>query len=164
MCQNFIRDLRCYGGDKGARNRLDSTGHEFYLGQPYFSPKTVSKLLSIPTINGTLQTDLRQLAEKRSGGQICAAHDLAPLFEQTLAVRWDKESSKGVALHESLANFVIQSPPAPEERGKGKGKGKARQLVKKGSQFFKNTFKKHPGSGDDPEGKGGSGAGGLTTS
>jgi hypothetical protein len=128
MCQNFIRDLRCYGGDKGARNRLNSTGHEFYLGRPYFDSKTVNKLLTIPTINGTLQTDLRLLAAKRSGGEICAAHDLAPLFENVLGVRWDKENLKGVALHEELST----KPSNPVYiGGKGKGKGSAARQERK---------------------------------
>ncbi|KAG8624974.1 hypothetical protein KVT40_006725 [Elsinoe batatas] len=58
-CQNFIHDLRVYGTDMKARARLDKTGHEFYLGEPYFSDRVVRKLLSIPTQSGTLSTDLR---------------------------------------------------------------------------------------------------------
>jgi len=90
LVRAFVHDLRTFGGDKGSRQRLEGTGHEFYLGSPYFSTSTREKLLKIPTKNGTLETDLRALSDKRRGGEICAAHDLSPLFEAILAVSWDK--------------------------------------------------------------------------
>ena len=81
MCGSLIRDLHFYDRDKGARARLDSVGHAFYLGEPYFSTDVVSKLESLPTMTGTLKQDLERLAEKRAGtGTMCAAHDLPPLY------------------------------------------------------------------------------------
>src|SRR5277367_319241 len=107
-CQNFIHDLRTFGGNK-SRQRLDGTGHEFYLGLPYFNSETRERLLKIPTKNGTLETDLRQLAVKRSGGDICAAHDLSPLYEAILGVQWDKLKEKGTALHDQMSSLSLDS-------------------------------------------------------
>ncbi len=93
-----------FGGNKASRQRLDGTGHEFYLGLPYFNSETRERLLKIPTKNGTLETDLRQLAVKRSGGDICAAHDLSPLYEAILGVQWDRLKEKGTALHDQMSS------------------------------------------------------------
>jgi hypothetical protein len=93
-CQNFIHDLRTFGGNKMSQQRLNSTGHEFYLGSPYFNNQTRERLLKIPTISGILETDLRRLALKRRGGEICAAHDLSPLYEANLGVQWEKRGRK----------------------------------------------------------------------
>ena len=35
-CIDFVHDLRTFTGNKGSRNRLDTTGHEFFLGPPLF--------------------------------------------------------------------------------------------------------------------------------
>jgi hypothetical protein len=130
-CQNFIHDLRTFGGDKGSRQRLEGTGHEFYLGSPYFSTSTREKLLKIPTKKGTLETDLRALSDKRRGGEICAAHDLSPIFEAILSVSWDKSRNKGVAINQQMGGLSIQGEPS-----------KVKQIAKKGSQMFKKAFNK----------------------
>jgi len=127
-CQNFVHDLRTFGGDKGSRQRLERTGHEFYIGTPYFSSSTREKLLKIPTRNGTLESDLRALSEKRSA-ELCAAHDLSPLFEATFGVSWDKTRNKGFTLHQQMGGLTIQGEPS-----------KVKQIAKKGSQMFKKAF------------------------
>jgi hypothetical protein len=148
-CQNFIHDLRKFSGDKAARNRLDQTGHAYYLGKPYFEDNIREKILTIPTKNGTLQDDLNLLAAKRSEGEVCAAHDLSPLYEAVLGVEWDKIRGKGVALHQQIGGLSLQQQASQS--------GTARQLAKKGSQFFKSTFgKRGGGRRDDTSGAGGS--------
>jgi len=147
-CQNFIYDLCKLSGDKAAQNRLDQTGHAYYLGKPYFEDNIREKILTIPTKNGTLQDDLNLLAAKRSEGEVCAAHDLSPLYEAALGVEWDKIRGKGVALHQIGGLSLQQQASQP---------GTARQLAKKGSQFFKSTFgKKGGGRRDDTSSAGGS--------
>ncbi|KFY25204.1 hypothetical protein V491_01873 [Pseudogymnoascus sp. VKM F-3775] len=116
MCQNFIYDLHKFTGDKGARSRLDSTGHEFLSWQA----------------NGTLQDDLNILAAKRSEGEMCAAHDLSPLYETALGIKWDKSQGKGISLHQQMSGLSLQPP-------KSQG-SKAKQLARKSSKFFKKTF------------------------
>ncbi|KAH8898600.1 hypothetical protein GQ53DRAFT_816835 [Thozetella sp. PMI_491] len=81
QCQNFVRDLRSFGSDNGARNRIEGTGHQFYIGNPYFDERTRDKLLAVPTRQGTLLDTLKALEKKRAGGTVCASHDLAPIFE-----------------------------------------------------------------------------------
>lgn len=46
--QIFIRDLKCFGSDSRAQERLQHTKHEFYLGLPYFDEKTVARMLALP--------------------------------------------------------------------------------------------------------------------
>ncbi|KAF4553949.1 Hypothetical protein D9617_5g068240 [Elsinoe fawcettii] len=134
-CQNFIHDLRTYGSDAKSRSRLDKTGHEFYLGSPYFSNRVVQKLLRIPTQAGTLDTDLRALADKRrEGGDICAAHDLAPLYEGVLGVAWNK--GKGKAIATAFEGLSVENPGTPKQ-----------SLGKKASGFLKDKFTSGSGSG-----------------
>jgi hypothetical protein len=105
--------------------------------------------LTIPTKNGTLQDDLNLLAAKRSEGEVCAAHDLSPLYVAVLGVEWDKIREKGVALHKQIGGLSLQQQASQP--------GTARQLAKKGSQFFKSTFgKRGGGRRDDSSGAGGS--------
>jgi hypothetical protein len=82
-------------------------------------------------------------------GEVCAAHDLSPLYEAVLGVEWDKIRGKGVALHKQIGGLSLQQQASQP--------GTARQLAKKGSQFFKSTFgKRGGGRRDDTSGAGGS--------
>jgi hypothetical protein len=101
-------------------------------------------LRSLPK-NGTLETDLRQLAVKRSGGDICAAHDLSPLYEAILGVQWDKVKEKGTALHDQMSSLSLDGQAS-----------KAKQVVKKGIQIFNKAFNWKGGRGN---GRGGGGSG-----
>jgi hypothetical protein len=96
-----------------------------------------------------LATDLRQLAIKRSGGEICAAHDLSPLYEAVLGVQWDKVKEKGTALHDQMSSLNLDSQTS-----------KTKQIVKKGSQIFNKAFNRKGGGG---RGKGGGGSGSRST-
>lgn len=84
QCSNFIHDLRNFGQSKGAQARLESNGHRFYIGRPYFDDNTRDAILALPHHYGTLETALNALEQKRSGSTICASHDLAPIFEAAL--------------------------------------------------------------------------------
>ncbi|KAI1324074.1 hypothetical protein F5Y16DRAFT_412257 [Xylariaceae sp. FL0255] len=108
-CQNFVRDLRSFGSDSAARKRIENTGHQFYLGKPYFDLATTTKLLVVPTNDGTLLDTLKKLETKRAGSTICASHDLAPLFEGELCVSWNKTESKATA-HPIKPGFLTNRP------------------------------------------------------
>lgn len=128
-CESFIFDLKNMNTNKGSRNRLNQSGHEFYLGSPYFKADIIEKLLDLPNQNGTLRSDLRSLSNKRMGSEICAAHDLSPIFENALAVKWDKVSNKASSSHDHLDMNVV-----------GRHPNTAKKLSKKGSQMFKKVF------------------------
>ncbi|KAH7305620.1 hypothetical protein BKA65DRAFT_601946 [Rhexocercosporidium sp. MPI-PUGE-AT-0058] len=89
----FIRDLRCFGRDPRAQKRLNDTNHSFFLGQKYFAPDTVTKILALPMGDVTVKDKLEQLAQRKitreQQNEICAAHDLSPLFEAALGLDWD---------------------------------------------------------------------------
>lgn len=53
----FIRDLRCFGRDQDAQNRLNGTKHEYYLGGVYFNNSIIKKIVELPVGNGTLRSD-----------------------------------------------------------------------------------------------------------
>lgn len=96
-CQNFVYDLRMFNSSKGAESRLGATGHEFFIGPPYFSPAVREQILQLPVCwtglalpvgeKADLSCVLRRLAIKRSDSSICASHDLAPIFEHILGVQ-----------------------------------------------------------------------------
>ncbi|EGX88649.1 hypothetical protein CCM_08694 [Cordyceps militaris CM01] len=85
-CHDFIYDLRNYGNNKSSRSRLESNGHQFYIGEPYFRTAIRDKLLQLPTFRGNLETSLKSLEAKRADSTICASHDLSPIFEAALGV------------------------------------------------------------------------------
>ncbi len=146
-CINFIHDLRTFGGDKGSRARLEGTGHEFYLGRPYFDNATVNAIMSLKTTGGLVEQQLRALAKKRVGGEICASHDLSPFFESVLGLSWDKERSKALSTQHTMAQAEISSEGS-----------KLKKLAHKSSKLFSNTFgrKKGGGRGGGSGGKGSS--------
>lgn len=129
-CQKFIHDLRTFGGNKGSRDRLEGTGHEFYLGLPYFDGKTTDEILKLPTRLGTLEDDLKALSKKRQDGTMCAAHDLSPIFEFVFHIQWDKAGRKASLerLHSSGGLSFM-----------------AKEMAKKGVGILKGTFRGKPG-------------------
>ncbi|KAL8859772.1 MAG: hypothetical protein Q9178_003887 [Gyalolechia marmorata] len=146
-CVEFICDLRTFSGNKASRNRLDTTGHEFFLGLPYFDGKTRDSILQLRTMGSNVERDLRALAQKRLGAEICASHDLAPLFERVLGVSWDKERGKALSSQHMMGTAEIMS------------QGSALKTLKqKGSKFFKDTIGRKKGGGRG--GKGGSSSSG----
>ena len=146
-CINFIHDLRTFTGNRGSRTRLDATGHEFFLGLPYFDSETRDIILQLKTQGSTVEHDLRALAQKRLGAEICAAHDLAPLFERALGISWDKEREKALSRQHTMSSVEI-----------GAEGSSLKKLQKKGSKLFKDTFSRKKGGGRG--GKGGSSSSG----
>jgi len=132
QCRDFIQDLRTFGSNKGARSRLEGSGHEFYIFKPYFDDTIRDRLLALPTQAGTLESELRNLAQKRDGDTLCASHDLAPLLESVLNVRWDK--ARGAATLGPLPSVGTLSL-----------RNKAKVVVKKGSQFLKDILAREGG-------------------
>src|SRR5437762_2853056 len=90
----FIRDLRYFGRDQDAQNRLNDTKHEYYLGGVYFNNSTVKKILVLPLGNSTLKSELEKLSKRKmdrgEGEELCALHDLSPLYEVALGLDWKK--------------------------------------------------------------------------
>lgn len=130
-CQNFIHDLRTFGTNRGAQARLEKTGHEFYMGNPYFNNHVRAKLLSLPVSKmGTLEQVLRNLVSERHHRTLCASHGLAPIMEFALGIVWDKSTAKATfRLKESVGGLSLRGTQQ-----------KAKDLVKKGSMAFKNTI------------------------
>lgn len=135
-CINFIHDLRTFSGNKDSRTRLDSTGHEFFLGKPYFDSATVNAILHMKTTKGSVAEELRALAEKRVGGEICAAHDLSPFFESVLGVSWDKERKKALSTQHEMSKAKISAESS-----------KLKKLAHKSSKVFTETFGRKKGGG-----------------
>ena len=125
---DFIYDLRNYGSNDKCRKRLDETGHQYYVGKPYFDDGTRDKILQLPVFVGTLLTALENLSKKRSGSTICASHDLAPIFEAALGVAWDKSKNQpsAIPLQSSSSGLTYR----------------AKELFKQGSQMFKKKDKR----------------------
>ena len=97
----FMYDLRNFRSNADARDRLDCVVSEHYIGEPYFDASETDRLLHtiIDTTNGdTLGDSIEQffterLAPRLKGRmeetgdyRVCAAHDLAPIFERAFRV------------------------------------------------------------------------------
>ncbi|DAA72944.1 TPA_exp: Uncharacterized protein A8136_4869 [Trichophyton benhamiae CBS 112371] len=95
----YVYDLRNFRTDSAARDRLDSIVDITYLGKPYFNEEEAEILKNTISnssgskggtetlaqkIESTLDERLNRRMKKRveSGDfRVCAAHDLAPIFE-----------------------------------------------------------------------------------
>lgn len=115
----FVYDLRTFNTDPTARSRLDSVTDPAYLGPPYFSNEEVSLLKSTEIgpgeegeeslgqrIQSTLEERLNRRMEKRvesADFRVCAAHDLAPIFEKAFDINPKKlaKDAKFMALVQS---------------------------------------------------------------
>ncbi|MCJ1383469.1 hypothetical protein MMC17_006583 [Xylographa soralifera] len=99
-CRNFVYDLHSFTKHR-SRNRLEGTGHEYYLGKPYFEPAQVTAILGIEIMGATVESKLHELAQKKAAtyDTICASHDLAPIFELALGVSWNAVSGQSDILH-----------------------------------------------------------------
>jgi hypothetical protein len=93
-CMDFIFDLRHYDQNDESRKRLETTGDQYFIGQPYFNNETRNKVLQLPIHIGTLEMALDNLVARRSGSTICASHDLSPICESVLGVSWDKNKKR----------------------------------------------------------------------
>lgn len=93
----FVYDLRFFREDLHAQKRLDSIADASYIGLPYFTPSeaeilkatTIGNTTLAKTIEMTLHERLERRMKKRvesSDYRVCAAHDLAPIFEKSLGI------------------------------------------------------------------------------
>lgn len=108
----FIHDLRHYGKDKRAQGRLDGISNKYFLGLPYFDTRTVEMLLELPVGRSTLGDRLLKMAEKADeNGVVCASHDLAPIFEAAIEIKWAQVNSELQASKKALAKLVAALLP-----------------------------------------------------
>jgi hypothetical protein len=116
MSKRFIRDLRCFGFDQAAQTRLNNTNHEFFLGSPYFSSDTVAKILQMPFAKSTVGEELVKIAQRKltreNQNELCAAHDLSPLFEAAFDLDWEQ-------LKPEMGGDVLRNAKNTERRGFG---------------------------------------------
>ncbi|CZT07517.1 uncharacterized protein RCO7_09770 [Rhynchosporium graminicola] len=91
------------------RRPVEVTLNNHFLGGNYFSPDFVAKILALPMGMVTVKDKLDQLTDRKvtreNQNKICAAHDLAPLFEAALGIQWDivKAELNKEAIKEILA-------------------------------------------------------------
>ena len=146
-CINCIHDLRTFGGNKGSRARLEGTGHEFYLGRPYFDAAAANAIMSRKTSGGSVEQQLRALVDQRRGRELCASHDLSPCFESVLGSSGDQERSKALGTRHTVAKGGMSSEG-----------GKLGERARQSSKISSGTFGRKKGGGR----RGGSGGGGSS--
>jgi hypothetical protein len=135
----FIRDLRQFGSDPKAQDRLNATGSVFFLGKPYFSEEMIGQILQLPAGSGSLDYALKDLlqrkAERGEGEELCSSHDLAPIYEAAFGYSWKtiKSEFQQQGLPD-LARLAITDQPAEQVVGSSNERGKG--LRKKASRFF----------------------------
>ena len=96
----FLFDLRHFREQSQSRERLEMVIDPSYIGAPYFDQAEVRRLKSMmpPGQESTLEQifeatlaerlDRRKKKRVASGDyRVCAAHDLAPIFEQAFQVK-----------------------------------------------------------------------------
>lgn len=146
----FAYDLRNFREREDSQKRLDSITDTSYIGMPYFTGDEVAMLKSVVTqgsqtlqslIEETLEERLERRISKRveSGDfRVCAAHDLAPVFEKIFDIRMKElqmdsvftslVESYGLQLGDRSWDGVVVSRPkfGPQSKGKARGKVKRR--------------------------------------
>ncbi|KAL9594310.1 MAG: hypothetical protein Q9219_007104 [cf. Caloplaca sp. 3 TL-2023] len=96
----FLFDLRHFSERIDSRNRLELIIDPSYIGAPYFEPSEAQRLHSfVPEgqgltlkelVDSTLVERLNRRMKKRAASadyRVCAAHDLAPVFEKAFGVK-----------------------------------------------------------------------------
>ncbi|KAG8623080.1 hypothetical protein KVT40_008056 [Elsinoe batatas] len=103
----FLFDLRHFKENVDSQSRLERIVDASYLGQPYFTDDEVSMLKStvLPAGN-TLADTLRAVTHYR----VCAAHDLAPVFEKAFEVK-EKDLARNERFIELLNEQSLNVPP-----------------------------------------------------
>jgi len=98
-CHVFVYDLRNFREISDAQARLDRIVDASYIGLPYFQPNEVQLLKSSivegdkklenvieETLNERLERRIKKRVESRDF-RVCAAHDLAPIFEKAFDIK-----------------------------------------------------------------------------
>jgi len=107
----FMYDLRNYRSNNDARSRLDCVVNEYYVGLPYFTEDEAQKLLHTTTdilkgetlgdaiktfCTAKLEHRIKNRMKETGDYRVCAAHDLAPIFERAFRVNTkDLSKNKG---------------------------------------------------------------------
>ncbi|RDL32545.1 Uncharacterized protein BP5553_09001 [Venustampulla echinocandica] len=112
----FVYDLRNFREIPDAQARLDRIMDASYIDLPYFTPDEVHLLKSSivegdKTLEGIIEETLNERLERRikkrveSGDfRVCAAHDLAPIFEKVFDIK-----SKDLAKNEEFLTILGRS-------------------------------------------------------
>lgn len=103
----FLFDLRHFKERTDSRDRLEPITDPSYIGAPYFEPAEIQRLKSLVAddreatleqiIESTLDEKMDRRMKKRVASndyRVCAAHDLAPVFEKAFNVK-PKELQRG---------------------------------------------------------------------
>ncbi|KAL8925832.1 MAG: hypothetical protein Q9208_003329 [Pyrenodesmia sp. 3 TL-2023] len=120
----FLFDLRHFKERTDSRDRLELITDPSYIAAPYFDPSEIQRIKSfIPDgqditlgqlIESTLDEKLNRRMKKRVATgdyRVCAAHDLAPVFEQAFGVR-PKDLQKDKKFVKSLTadGLILRRP------------------------------------------------------
>lgn len=86
----FVNELNSFNNDPNTRARLES-GDQFYMSDIYFTENERDYIMNFPTANGLsfLEHMNYTMQQKAKGGstEICAAHDLVPIFIRVFDIR-----------------------------------------------------------------------------
>lgn len=96
----FMYDLRNFRSNAASRARLDAVVSLDYIGQPYFSDAEAETLRNTVVEGGLILTEaldiffqqklptrLESRAKSEYDYRICAAHDVAPVFEKAFGAK-----------------------------------------------------------------------------
>jgi hypothetical protein len=143
----FVYDLRNFKERADCQSRLDSIIDTSYLGTPYFKQEEVDMLKATKVndemtleavIRNTLDERLERRLKKRveSGDyRVCAAHDLAPIFETAFNIK-PKDLAKDDAFLSLLENSGLKLKIGENWLGLSK-----RPNIKQGQKKKKNGGK-----------------------
>ncbi|EER37269.1 conserved hypothetical protein [Histoplasma capsulatum H143] len=151
----LVYDLRNFATDPTARERLESVVDVTYLGQPYFNAEEVAALTRTAVghdgetlkerIQHTLEERLNRRLKKRveSGDfRVCAAHDLAPIFEKVFDIN-PKKLAKDSKFR-SLVSINGLRLKSEEELWNGLGNGPPKATTKFAYQPYCEMANIHP--------------------
>ncbi|PGG99541.1 hypothetical protein GX51_06281 [Blastomyces parvus] len=126
----LVLDLRNFSTNDTSRERLEQVTDISYLGSPYFSAEEASALghtqlepgnqLLKDKIESELNERLTRRMKKRveSGDfRVCAAHDLAPIFEKGFSINPKKLAKDSQFMNLAASRGLKPSPDGTEWSG-----------------------------------------------
>ncbi|KAJ6257707.1 ATP-dependent helicase NAM7 [Drechslerella dactyloides] len=137
----FCFDLRQFKDREDSRGRLECVTDTSYLGLPYFTEEEVKLLKGLrtsATSDKTLATLLEETLQEKlfrkkrvqvSDFRVCAAHDLAPLFERAFGIKPKQMNSS--SFRKLVDSSGLELPDGTSFKGFGK-RGEAPQPITKG--------------------------------
>lgn len=124
----FVYDLRNFKERVDSQARLDSIVDASYIGLPYFQPDKVERLkctavnatqMLEEAIRDTLNERLERRIKKRAESgdyRVCAAHGLAPIFENAFGIK-PKDLSRNVDFLALLDSSGLDLKPGESFQG-----------------------------------------------